>query len=569
MFCTKCGAEMKDGAKFCPKCGDQTGPETDDYDKYFTVEESTEDKGKKKYYIVGAIAVAAIAFLLCFCNTNTFKRIFYKPADYYRYVERKNIHRNLEQLGGWLDAAGMDGSGDKVSGREEALKLNVSDEILDAVSGAIGIDASFLSEVNITGKSTVYNELYSGIVNLSLGQNRVISLDAISDASNSSIYLRIPELSDRYLGVDLKTIESFLGKPAGGGEFNPEDPATYIDKIGRLPEAAKLMKIAERYSDKVFENLDDVKKSKKMTLELGGVEQKCWELTVELDYKDAKKLGEVLYDEIKDDDELKKLVIESSEGMGMDGEDMWDDLLELADDLKDSVTEIADSEMKVYVDSKGRVICREFLIGDDKEVTVKYGRAIHGREFGVLLDVDIDGDSYCVEGNGRKSGENYSGDFTLSGKGIEPIGFTLDSFDHKAFNKQKLVGQVSVKISDITDALNIGNFGFSMLEDYLAVISVKAKDKTAYDIDLKLTDEKTEPLICTYSFKKTGGSKISIPDNAIMVEEITDIKEYIDEADFDKLEDNLERAGVPDSLVKYVSYIQRLADYLDYLDMFY
>ena len=600
MYCTKCGIQLKDGSKFCHKCGaryeepadvgtdagssdgntsditaeepayDSSETPYDDYDKYFASVDDPVDKGKRKYYIVGAIAVAALVFLICFCNTNTFKRLFYKPADYYSYVEKRNARKNLEQLGGWLEAAGMDGSKDKASGREESLELNMSDDILDTMSDAFGVDADFLKKINITGKSAFYGDLYSGNLNLSLGSEQIIALNAITDSENDEVYLRIPELSDDYLKFNVGDVESLMGGSKKSGKtFDKDDPLAYANMIGKLPKAAKLVKIANRYSDIVFDNIDDVKRSGRTSLEMGGVEQKCWVLTVKLDYRDLKKLGETISSEFEDDKDAESVIRELAESVDMDEDDAWEEAVKAVDDLTDILADFAGTKMKVYVDSKGRVIAREIEAGEDGEVTVTYGRTIHGREFGALIDVDIDGESYTVEGSGRKSGEMYSGDFTLGGTDIDSIGFTLNSFDHKSFNKQKINGEVSIKAGDIMDAFDIDYPGISLIEDYLAVISVKAKDTKAYEIGFKLADAKSEPLSCTYAFKDTGASKISIPDDAILVEKASDLKGYLEDADFDRVEGNLERAGVPESITRYFSYIQRLSDYIDYLDMFY
>ncbi|MCR5355862.1 MAG: zinc ribbon domain-containing protein [Lachnospiraceae bacterium] len=608
MYCINCGIQMKEGAKFCPKCGtkyqapvdvdeasaeaaadqaDEAAPEAatestgeadtagqaaafeDDYDKYFAIEDEPVDKSRRKYYIVGAIAVAAVVFLICFCNTNTFKRLFYKPADYYRYVEKKNAHKNLEQLGGWLEVAGMDGNGDKASGREESLNIGMSDDILDAVSDAFGVNADFLKEINITGKSALYGNLYSGNVNLSLGSDQVLALNTIADSENDNLYLRIPELSDDYLGFNTENLKSLLEKAGASNAKIDKSTEDYLKMMSSLPKAARVIKIADRYADLVFDNIEDVKKSGMKTLELGGVKQKCWVLTVKLDYRDLKQLGEALKGEVSNDKDLKAIVSEMAESADVYEDEAWDAVLDAVDDLADDLTYLAGSKMEVYVDSRGHVISREITAGEAADLTVTYGRTIHGREFGALLDVKYEGTSFTIEGIGRKSGEIYFADFTLGGSDIDSLGFSLNCFDHKAFEKQKIDGEVSVRVGDIMEMFNIDHPAAGLIEDYLAVLTVTAKDVKSYEIRLKLADGKSEPFKCTYTFKDTGASKISVPEDAIMVEKLSDMKDYLAEADFDCVQDNLERAGVPESLTKYFSYIQKFSDYIDYFDLLY
>ncbi|MCR5507350.1 MAG: zinc-ribbon domain-containing protein [Lachnospiraceae bacterium] len=635
MFCTNCGTQLKDGSKFCHKCGarygddaadqavnaadntsapadspvneantapvsetpvqDAAAPEgaegtgtseektsffdqttdngaaadtasQDGYDTYFAPNYEPKKKGSRKFLIIGAIAAAVVVALVCFFCSNTFKRTFYKPAKYYEYVEKKNAHRNLDQVAAWLELAGLDGKENKTMGTEDSFQLTVSDDILDSISDIAGEDLDFLKEISFSGQSTIYDDKLSGNLNLQLGSTQIVAINAISDAGEDTVYLRIPEISDDYLGFRVDNLEEMVGGRPSYDSFNEEDPLAYMDVINKLPQAAKLTKLASKYSDIVFENMDDVKKSKD-TFEADGVKQKCWVLTVKYDYKDLKKLGKTLAAEIKKDKDLESIVKDLAESMDYDGDEAWDELVEASEELEDALPYLAGLKMKVYVDGKGHVIGREITGGEDyDELTVKYGRAIHGREFGAVFSADIDGDGVMIEGSGKKSGQNYSGVFTFSGTDIDPFKITLNSFDHKAFNKQRLVGEISVKLEDYADELDLDDVGLEMLEDYSVFLSVNSKDKSAYDIGFRVSDNKTDAIALNYSFKKTGGSKISIPTDAIMVEEPGDLKDYLEDADFDKIADNLEKAGVPESITEYIGYLNQLADYLDYYD---
>lgn len=53
MFCNKCGNELNDGAKFCPKCGAS-----------FQTTEKTKEKEKKKFHLGRFIVIACICILV-------------------------------------------------------------------------------------------------------------------------------------------------------------------------------------------------------------------------------------------------------------------------------------------------------------------------------------------------------------------------------------------------------------------------------------------------------------------------------------------------------------------------
>ena len=149
-----------------------------------------------------------------------------------------------------------------------------------------------------------------------------------------------------------------------------------------------------------------------------------------------------------------------------------------------------------------------------------------------------------------------------------PVGITLDSFDYNAFKKQKVKARMSVGIKDIADALNIRNTGIDFLDDYKAIVSVDTPSSGSYSTDIRLSDGMSEPVVMDYSYKKTGGSRITVPGDALMIEGLGDLKVYIKDADFSKLRTNLEDAGVPSSITGYISDIEKAADYLDYIDLF-
>ncbi|MBR4719306.1 MAG: zinc ribbon domain-containing protein [Lachnospiraceae bacterium] len=580
MRCIKCGSELKKDAMFCHKCGmriEDAG--TDgydvDYDKYFSPYEEQDRPGKKKYYIAGAVVAALIVFILCFCNTNTFKRIFYKPVDYYRYVEKKNAVKNIGLISGWYKTCGIGADNGGLIGSEESINLKLSENILNPVSDAFGTgDLGFLSDIGIYRKSTIYDNVGSTNTTVSLRDKQILTLNTVSDDENL-LYIRIPELSDDYVAFNKSALDDARKLIGNYAPAMPKGNAgkikDYRSIITSLPEAARMSRIMNKYSDIVFDNIEDVSRSGRETLEIGGIGQKCWILTVKPGYREMMKLTGVLRDTLKEDEDVKEIIVKKAEAGGYDGDDAWDAFIDSLYVFEGFAASCPDVEMKVYVDSRGKIICREIDLNDYSQYKIKYGRTIKGREFGAQLYVSGGPEDYNrefnIEGSGKKAGSHYSGDFTLSFSDMDSIGLTLNSFDHKAFESQKLSGQISVSAGDITDALGADDPAFEFVKDYLAVFKVESPDTGAYDVELKLADSKAEPIICTYSYRRTGGSRITLPADAVMVEKLTDLKGYLQAADFDRVENNLKGAGVPESITKYIDYIERAADYIEYVDL--
>lgn len=582
--CTKCGARLRNEALFCHKCGtrirdmvqDSAACEPDDgFDIYFAPYEEPAGSRKKKYFLSGAVVVALAVLILCFFNSNAYRCIFYKPVDYYRYVEKKNAAVNIGLISGWYKAGGLGETETGTTGYEGTFALKLSEEILTPASEAMDLgDPGFLSDIGLDLKSSSGNGLRSSDIVLSLGGIRVLTLDTIR-GSGDDLYLRIPELNDDYLDLDTGAVKDLTALirnyvPAVP-EFKTDRKDEYRSVLSSLPDAVKAGLILNRYADLVFDNIEDVERSGRETLELGGVEQKCRILTVKPGHMGLMRITDAICDELKEDEDVREIINKRAIEKGEDAEEAWQDFTDGLDILTELAGTCPDLTMKVYVDRHGSIIFREIDLNDDADTCIGYGRTVNGRRFGVSMYLrnDADGNyrNFDIDGSGKKAGDNYSGDLTVAVAGLEPIDLTVDRFDFGAFKEQKLCLSMMTKVGDITDAMKVSNPAIGLIKDYLTVLSIDTEAEGTYDVTLKLADNTSEPVICTYSHRRTGGSPIAIPLGAVRVEKIPDMKDYLKSADFAGFKSTLEGAGVPESITRYIGYIEQAVDYIDFVDL--
>ncbi|MCR5419570.1 MAG: zinc ribbon domain-containing protein [Lachnospiraceae bacterium] len=546
------------------------------YDEYFEVDEE-EEKKKKKNIVIGILSVAALVVLICFCNSNTFKRTFYKPSDYYKYIEKKNSAKAIKLVSNWYDVGSMIVPGDGSIGNEESMTIDMSQSFLEDISDALDLNGAgegnlnWLSRISVSGKSTVYDDKYSRNTSVVLGDTTILTFNTITDLITGYEYIRVPELNDKYVGIDKALVNGILNKADDYTENEIIDPLFVNGRhinVKYLPEAYKVSRLLDRYSDIVIDNMEDVKLSKKQKLEIGGVDQKCYCLTVDMDYKTTKALADDIITALTNDKDVKDIYVEYKKNEGLNGEEEWRDFLDSLDVLEEILTESAGSKMNVFVDTRGNIIARE-IVGPDSDMNIRIGRTINGRTFGMQF-VIINGEDEIValRGNGKKAGSKYNGDFDLSIGNVSILDFTLDSFDYKAFANQKLNGQITFDISQMTKALNIGDDNF-LPDDYKAIVSVESVGNASYKTKVSLSDGVTEPVNIDYRYSKTGGSRISVPEDTYRIESLSDFKEYFKDADFGKIKNNLESAGVPESVSNRINYLEKAVDYIDYIDVFF
>ena len=138
MFCRNCGSEMKDGTKFCPRCGtpaaaqsssaqDMGGQDPGTYGtgqqgqpsgeqnqwtaqpgqpaggpQQWRGEPPRKKKGSKKKVIIPVAAAAVVAAagigVFAFTQSNFFQSKFSSPEEYYRSVEEAYIDKEMDAL---------------------------------------------------------------------------------------------------------------------------------------------------------------------------------------------------------------------------------------------------------------------------------------------------------------------------------------------------------------------------------------------------------------------------------------------------------------------------------------
>ena len=438
MFCRNCGSEMKDGTKFCPRCGTpaaaQSSPAQDmggqDPGTYGTGQQGQpsgeqnqwtaqpgqpaggpqqwqgepprKKKGSKKKVIIPVAAAAVVAAagigVFAFTQSNFFQSKFSSPEEYYRSVEEAYIDKEMDALS------------NAVSG-EEINEITASVQLEDACVAMLGL-SGYISDAEIAALGDLEARISTGENNdisgaqaaLYSGEESIISANAVIDADSGNLYVQIPELSESYIRIS---------QDAASMDFGELLNMNTVLDFSMLPD------MLPKYLDVMLDYTTDVERQDS-TLTVGGISQDATLLEVRIGSDQLKNIAVDLMELMQNDKDLEELLVNLGDYMmatdpyfGYTGEEFYaqamDQLQETIDEARaEEVPESAAVEMDVWVDGDGNIIGRTITLIDSEETLEVFNSltAEDGGNYATELSVgDIsNGDYVSLEGEGTVNG---------------------------------------------------------------------------------------------------------------------------------------------------------------------
>lgn len=580
-----------------------------------------EKSGKKGGLIVaaiGAVAVIAGGVVAAFnwdVVTNTIKSTFSSPQDYYASVEKDNFSNMAasaanayqtmlrEPMSSVSDMYESVTSGEIYEGGYKGeIVIELGDSAMENLMDTLSYQEELPFDISEWNRIALEYETYSGdsLINaaagLTIGDTGLISVDTLLDYKDSALYLAIPELSESYLGISFEDVMADYEDTLQ----SMEEMTEYLDAIQEivkvLPDEKQAQALLTKYFDVIIGCVDDVDKES-VKLEAGGVNQKCTCLKVTIDGKTLVKAAKALCKELKDDKELKKYITdfvdavsEQAEaldlaeelGIDMDADEIYEQFQSMCDEILDTIDEneeeIPEFElvMSVYVDSKGHVCGREFeLEVEEQTMTLLVANTENGSNVGFEASLLIDdGDvenGFVFEGSGKKNKGKLDGTYALTvmaqGEKKKMMNVSVKQFDLDAMEKGYLNGSFGLSIAD--DLLEemeerIPEEVYSMLEEMELVFDLTSNENAA-KFKVSLNQGKELYASLSISSEKVSDKKLSVPSDAIMIEDIEDpeeaMLEYWETIDWDSMIEKLEEIGFSDELIENLNdLIERVND---------
>lgn len=552
-----------------------------DYD--YSEQSSTKSTNNKKgmpgllKVLIPLVLVAVILLAAGVANASKIKGLWIKTfgsaADYYQYVEEKNIDTMAKGFSASYD--NLVNVVDDVNNK--GYSLGVSAEVGEAgepylgmLSSIADIDLSWLKNCSVkTNISSVDGNIgLNGNVNIN--DTNITTIEAGYDSANSVMYAGVPELNSTYLSTSV------------GSDVKIKEIIGLIDRlVDELPDRKIVQDIISNYGNLIVDNLDEVEKeSSEISVSL--ISQSCDAYTVKINEDTIKRIINELVDELKKDDDIKNIFIKNVDAVikvmlntnpdivgdmaqmleGQTGESLYSAFVAGLDQLKiaaeSELTGIGELTMVVYINSSGMICGRTIEAGG---FVVDYRMPMDGKDFEIYLSVSGPGLESPLEimGSGTISGKKMNCDLTANNIDGTQMNYSIIDLDLDAYMDGFFRGTVRYDLSSIMNSIgdelgDVAALGNIVLE-YTADMS---RDKGTIAFKAKMNDSNFATITVDMGIIKPD--EVNIPDsgNMVYVDDEENMLEWVKKVNFDKLIASLEEVGVDSGIIDYLRQISTL-----------
>lgn len=467
----------------------------------------------------GVVAVVAGGSVIAY-NTSAFvknkvKLATLSPKEYYAWVNDVNTSEQIEYLSEsydkYVDIMGKD-SGKGINSKMD-VTYTMSDGLKTLVKNAMGgTDKANNFVDNINNISLTLDEsVFQGIIGCNLGldfnENDIADLEMSIDYANLFMLGRVPQITERYLGMDLSASAS------------SDEDAKALEIVGKFysdPEEIltkdEFRKLAEKYTSLWNECVSEVQQEKGEEVTVGKYTNEYTVLTVEMNEEFLENTAEKYINALKEDETVKNIIV--TRLAVCDEETYISDLDNALEDIKSDEDGEDDDlilTLKTYVDPTGEI--RGYTLKDNID-----------DGFELLFTGESE-----QTANGIFSFTNSEEDMSVKGN----IDYTV--------NDDKYTGSVDMTVTEYDEDTKIlveftdletvnkdygyvnGNVNFSVNDSApfaVALNSDGSSQKASFDIDIE--DVNYGNIVLEISSSEI--SELSVPDKsgAYIIDENTD-----------------------------------------------
>ena len=482
-------------------------------------------------------------------------------ADSYKETEKAAVAKAIQEFGADYAESLSQMNTEEVKGNAK-IKISLDDGGKAILGMLSPVDISWLSDASVNASVGLNDELMTEAMDVNVNGTKICTVEYYMDMENSEIYMRIPELSEGYIKMNMDQMTQEAVEEADqelDSSFTTSmDMAdamnSYFSTLENLPEADVLTSVLTRYTDIIFDNVADAENPGTQEAVAGDVSQELTVLEGQVTQSEALPMFQQILDTAKTDEELKGLIETWTAAMN-DPDYTYETFLEAIEDMEKELDVDADETdesgfvLRAWVDADKEVVGRQFSAKDDEqdEELFSYLCTTDGEKKGFSLQVGSGDDTFGLEGSGVMNGDLLSGTYTFSTGGTDAITIDVTDYDTKALADGIWKGTYTISGVPVQseDGSSYDPFGGMQL-----IFTADGADKDNMEWNLAISAGGAN-LGSVSLAGGNGGETLAAVDVASLTEVYDfsnddEIENYTASMNLDALTENLTSAGMPE-----------------------
>lgn len=508
--------------------------------------------------VLGAAAVPSAAF----------------GADSYSAAEKEAWAKSVAEFTSAY-AESMKSSENLMSGAQADISLKLEDSGRSLLGFLVPDDISWADSLVLSTTSSFVDGKEGILMKVLLNDTQICTIEYYLDPETQDIFMKIPELSDKYIKVNLKEAAEIQAKSLEEAASDLSDDldsavtassdfmegysaglnasvSLFSDLSASMPEGSVLEELLNKYGTLIFDNVAEGESSQD-TLTASDVSADCTVYEGQITLENGVKMANAILSEAKSDKELEGILSNWAQLLP-DSEDLYDQFIKAIDtgldSLKDVDTSDTDSYLstRIWVDGNGDIAGRELGIheGDTDTPILTWKMPKADSDFGYLLSVTADDSSFELSGSGKIENDKLNGTYTFSQDSSPVVNIEVKDYDVASEKEGNLNGTYT-----ITFAEDMANEDAAALQNFALIMDI-ASAKDTGSISLSVTSGGST--LGTLSITSGAGETVDIPDLSSITESYSAYDEdamtaYAATMDFTEILSNLSDAGVPDEVL--------------------
>ena len=482
-------------------------------------------------------------------------------ADSYKETEKAAFAKMIEEFGADYAKSLSEMDTEEVKGNAE-IKVSLEDGGKAILGMLSPVDISWLADASISGNVSMSDKYMTEFMDVNVNGTKICTIEYYFDTENSEIYMRIPELSDGYIKMNMEQMTQEAVEEADqelDSSFTTsldlaDSMNSYFSTLENLPEADLVTSILTRYTDIIFDNVADAENPGAQEAVAGDVSQELSVLEGHVTQAEALPMFQQILDTAKSDEELKGLIETWTEAMN-DPDYTYETFLEAIEDTeKDLDTEADETDesgfiLRAWVDSEGEVVGRQFLLNDDEQEEELFGYlcTADGDKRGFSMQLGSGDDKVAIEGSGELKGDLLSGTYTISSGEADAAVIDVTDYDTKAVQDGIWKGTYTISGAPVED--EDGN-SYDPFGGMQLIFTADGADEDSIDWNLAIAAGGAT-LGSVSLTGGNGGEALAAVDVASLTDVYDfsnddEIEAYTASMNMDAITENLTSAGMPE-----------------------